>query len=121
MKSLILITLIAISTAFATETPCTPEKVKQEVENQVRMYADYTNIEEGITLKAQNIKIGSVTTFPSDSEHPTHYYVPVSLKVEATTPETTVNTENGLSIFWFDATTCENTNTDFNELKPLAP
>jgi hypothetical protein len=120
MKSLILITLLAFSNAFATETPCTPEKVKQEVENQVRMYADYTNIEEGITVAAQNIKIGTVMPFPSNSDQPTHYYVAVSLKVEATTPETNINTENGLSIFWFDATTCENNNTDFNELKPVA-
>lgn len=117
MKILILSALLSFSNVFAVDTTCTTDLIKQKTIEQLKAMASYEG-EEG-KIKMEDVKIGNVWSYP-DLEHPTFYYVPVTMRMESTSTDGSFKTENGMWLFWFDAITCEDTQTIFDDLKPLS-
>lgn len=116
MKFLALFALLLASNVWADETPCTADQVKQNVVEYLKGLAHYS--EEGQKITMENVKIGTAMPYP-DFENPTSYYISATMKMDMTSPEGTISNENGIITFWFDASTCEDTRMDFDELKPV--
>ncbi len=116
MKSFIFITIFSISNIWADDQACTPEKVRTEIIEYLNGINHYQG-DEG-HIKLDNIKIGTVLSYP-DFENTTFYYVTVMARMEILSKDAPLKQENGILVFWYNASTCENTNLVFDDLKPI--